>query len=132
MDHTENVRNVDKLRARLEDGLIAATPVPIGPDGRLHGAAHDAYLTFMAGQPLAGVAVWAHTGRGLLLDAPTAERVLVDWRAALLGRVVIGGRPRAGDHDAARQGRAPVYEHALGRRCIEQQAPPREIGRAHV
>src|SRR5204862_31974 len=85
------VRNVDKLRARLADGLVAATPVPFGADARLHGRAHEAYLTYMAGQPVAGVAVWAHTGRGLALDSHTAERVLADWRAALPDRAALVG-----------------------------------------
>ena len=48
---------------RLEWGLIPAVPVPF----RGHELADDAlrgYARWMAGQPIAGVAVWAHTGRG--------------------------------------------------------------------
>ena len=37
----------------------------------------------MARQPVGGVAVWAHTGRGLHLDAAMRERVLSAWRAAM-------------------------------------------------
>jgi 4-hydroxy-tetrahydrodipicolinate synthase len=37
----------------------------------------------MAGQPIAGVAVWAHTGRGLLLSDADAAAVLAAWRRAL-------------------------------------------------
>jgi 4-hydroxy-tetrahydrodipicolinate synthase len=45
----------------------------------------------MAKQPIAGVAVWAHTGRGLLLNADTARRVIHDWRQALPDRPLIAG-----------------------------------------
>jgi 4-hydroxy-tetrahydrodipicolinate synthase len=59
--------------------------------GRLHPAGHERYLRHMAAQPVAGVAVWAHTGRGLRLDRETAATVLRDWRAALPDRVIIAG-----------------------------------------
>ena len=62
------VSRVDDIRAQLEGGLIAATPVPFDSDSRLHERAHASYLRYMASQPIAGVAVWAHTGRGLMLD----------------------------------------------------------------
>ena len=77
---------------------------------------------YMAGQPVAGVAVWAHTGRGLMLDASTAERVLRDWRDVLPDRLVVAGvgAPPTADPSAAtaapsewprsraaRRGRAP-------------------------
>jgi 4-hydroxy-tetrahydrodipicolinate synthase len=45
----------------------------------------------MSAQSIAGVAVWAHTGRGLMLDDETALRILQDWRSALPGKVVIAG-----------------------------------------
>jgi 4-hydroxy-tetrahydrodipicolinate synthase len=102
MDATEIVRDVDKLRARLDGGLVAAVPVPFAADGRLHGRGHEAYLAHMAAEPVAGVAVWAHTGRGLLLDPATAERVLADWRAALSDRVVVAGAGAVGEADPER------------------------------
>jgi 4-hydroxy-tetrahydrodipicolinate synthase len=91
MHRTEIVSDVDKLRERLDGGLVAATPVPFDGAGRFHARAHEAYTAYMAGQPVAGVAVWAHTGRGLMLDASTAERVLRDWRDVLPDRLVIAG-----------------------------------------
>lgn len=81
----------EHLRARLDGGLVPAVPVTLDGAGRLHAAAHDSYLRHMTGQPLAGVAVWAHTGRGLMLDRGTADAVLRDWRAALPDRVVVAG-----------------------------------------
>lgn len=82
---------VEKLRARLTGGLIAATPVPFDNTGKLDQSAQDSYIRFMAEQPVAGVAAWAHTGRGLLLDDETATRVLRDWRAALSDKILVAG-----------------------------------------
>jgi len=70
-------------RRKLGGGLIPAVPVTLDVSGRLDRAAHDAYVAHMARQPIAGVAVWAHTGRGLLLDAETRGAVLTSWRAGL-------------------------------------------------
>jgi 4-hydroxy-tetrahydrodipicolinate synthase len=80
-----------KLRSRLEGALIPAVPVPFDERGCLHRRAQDSYLQYMAKQPVAGVAVWVHTGRGLLLDNETGLRVLRDWRSALDDRVLIAG-----------------------------------------
>jgi 4-hydroxy-tetrahydrodipicolinate synthase len=83
-----NTRSIDE---RLANGLIPATPVPFDENGKLHEAGHDSYLHHMTRQPIAGVAVWAHTGRGLMLDDETAERVLRDWREVLPERVIVAG-----------------------------------------
>ena len=79
------------IRAQLTNGLIAATPIPFDEDGKLHESGHQLYLRHMAHQPVAGVAVWAHTGRGLMLDGTTAQRVLSDWRAALPEKLIVAG-----------------------------------------
>lgn len=81
----------DRLRARLDGGLIPAVPAILNDRGRLHKGAHEAYLRYMASQPIAGVAVWAHTGRGLMLDEETARTVLKDWRDTLPSKVLIAG-----------------------------------------
>jgi 4-hydroxy-tetrahydrodipicolinate synthase len=65
--------------------------VPFDENGKLHEAGHESYLSYLARQSVAGVAVWAHTGRGLMLDADTAQRVLVDWRGALPDAVIVAG-----------------------------------------
>src|ERR1044072_9940262 len=70
----------DELKARLTGGLIPATPVMFDREHRFHERAHEAYVSFMSSQPVAGIAVWAHTGRGLLLDDETSRRVLQQWR----------------------------------------------------
>jgi 4-hydroxy-tetrahydrodipicolinate synthase len=91
MNSSRIVSTPDEFRARLSGGLIAATPVPFDSGGKLHDGAHDSYLRYMARREIAGVAVWAHTGRGLMLDAETRRRLLRDWRAALPERLVIAG-----------------------------------------
>lgn len=67
MNGFQAVSKAQRVRERLANGLIAATPVPFDEMGKLHEAGHESYLRHMACQPIAGVAVWAHTGRGLML-----------------------------------------------------------------
>jgi 4-hydroxy-tetrahydrodipicolinate synthase len=45
----------------------------------------------MAGQPVAGVAVWSHTGRGPHLSADQRALVLETWREAVPDRIVVAG-----------------------------------------
>ena len=105
------------VRERLVNGLVAATPVPFDENGKLHEAGHEMYLRHMARQPLAGVAVWAHTGRGLMLDSETARRVLRDWREALPKTVIVAG---VGSQD-------PNFEHATDR-TVEMAEAAGRIG----
>jgi 4-hydroxy-tetrahydrodipicolinate synthase len=53
--------------------------------------AQRAYARWMAAQPVAGVAVWAHTGRGQHLVGEQRQAVLAEWRAALPGKVIVAG-----------------------------------------
>jgi 4-hydroxy-tetrahydrodipicolinate synthase len=80
-----------EVKTALVGGLIPATPVTFDREGRFHEGAHEAYVSFMSTQAIAGVAVWAHTGRGLLLDEETARRVLRQWRQAVPDKPVIAG-----------------------------------------
>ncbi len=84
--------------ARIDRGLIPAVPVPFDADGRIDEAAQECYIRFMAGQPIVGVAVWAHTGRGLALTREQRRRVLAAWRAGLPRHMVViaaAGAPAA-------------------------------------
>jgi 4-hydroxy-tetrahydrodipicolinate synthase len=81
----------DELKTTLAGGLIPAVPVTFDREGRFHERAHEAYVSFMSSQLMAGLAVWAHTGRGLLLDEATAMRVLRQWRQAIAEKPVIAG-----------------------------------------
>lgn len=83
--------------SRIDGRLIPAVPVPFDGEGRLHESALGRYVAWMIGQPIGGVAVWAHTGRGLHLSEDDGSRVLSAWRRALSGdRVLVaaaGSRP---------------------------------------
>src|SRR5882724_4808565 len=91
MSSFQSACKAQSIREQLTNGLIAAAPIPFDEDGKLHESGHQSYLRHMAQQPITGLAVWAHTGRGLMLDGLTAQRVLVDWRAALPGQTIIAG-----------------------------------------
>ena len=73
-----------------EFGLIPAVPVPFRGTG-IDTEAQQAYARWMARQPIAGVAVWAHTGRGPHLSHEQRRNVLAAWKSALAGKVVIAG-----------------------------------------
>ncbi|MGE0352045.1 MAG: dihydrodipicolinate synthase family protein [Gemmatimonadales bacterium] len=103
---------------RIRGGLVPAVPVPFRGD-EIDLAALEAYARWMAAQPVAGVAVWAHTGRGPHLTADQRATVLQVWREALPERVIIAGAHDIGTAIAARRGHAdallifPAREHAV-------------------
>jgi 4-hydroxy-tetrahydrodipicolinate synthase len=112
-----------RLRARLDHGLVPAVPVPFR--GRtLDADALAGYARWMAGQPIAGVAVNVHTGRGRHLPEQTRRQVLGTWRAALPGRVLVAGAWNVASASEARElgadavlafapgGQDPVAYHA--------------------
>ncbi|EOS56526.1 dihydrodipicolinate synthase family protein [Paenibacillus barengoltzii] len=75
--------SVNEVRQALEWGLIPAVPVPRTREGRIHLQAQEAYAGYLADQPIAGAAVWAHTGRGLHMERFERMAVVQQWRAAL-------------------------------------------------
>jgi 4-hydroxy-tetrahydrodipicolinate synthase len=81
----------DQLKEKLTGGLIPAVPVTFDREHRFHESAHRAYVDYMRTQPIAGVAVWAHTGRGLHLSEDIARRVIQEWRDALPDKPLIAG-----------------------------------------
>jgi 4-hydroxy-tetrahydrodipicolinate synthase len=87
-----------RVAQRLAHGLIPAVPTPHRADGRLDPEALEAYAAWMARQDIAGVAVWAHTGRGLHLEQEVAAQVFQIWQQALgKDRLIVAGagaRPR--------------------------------------
>jgi 4-hydroxy-tetrahydrodipicolinate synthase len=89
--------NADALRGKL----IPAVPVPFDRDGGIDRVAQARYVEHLARQPSGGVAVWAHTGRGLWLSEAGRAEVLTAWRDGLGGdRFVIaaaGANPRERD-----------------------------------
>jgi 4-hydroxy-tetrahydrodipicolinate synthase len=69
------------LAAHLRRRLIPAVPVLLDVDGAIDAAAHERYVEWMAAQDVGGVAVWAHTGRGLHLNDEQRHDVLRAWRS---------------------------------------------------
>jgi 4-hydroxy-tetrahydrodipicolinate synthase len=96
---------VTGIASRIEWGLIPAVPVPFR-GAELAAAAQRAYARWMAAHPVAGVAVWAHTGRGPHLSAEHRREVLQAWREALPDRVVVAGARDITMAIEARRGRA--------------------------
>jgi 4-hydroxy-tetrahydrodipicolinate synthase len=96
---------VTGIASRIEWGLIPAVPVPFRGN-ELDAAAQRAYARWMAAHPVAGVAVWAHTGRGPHLSAEHRREVLEAWREALPDRVLVAGARDITMAIEARRGRA--------------------------
>ena len=93
------------LAERLDGGLIPAVPVPFRGD-EMDAEAQRRYARWMAQQPVAGVAVWAHTGRGPHLSSNVRRDVLDTWREAMPDRVIIAGARDIGMAIEARRGKA--------------------------
>jgi 4-hydroxy-tetrahydrodipicolinate synthase len=82
----------EEVQRRLRHGLIPAVPVLFKASGEIDAEAQQRYVAWMAQQPIAGIAVWAHTGRGLKLSRPQRIQVLKSWAEGLgEGKVVIAG-----------------------------------------
>ena len=87
------------LAARIDWGLIPAVPVPFRGTAIAADAQRD-YARWLARQGVAGVAVWAHTGRGPHLTP--ALRVVSDFvhngQASDVRSVMVDGRWLMRDH----------------------------------
>jgi len=82
----------DWWKANLKGGLIPAVPVLLHADGLVHRDAQQRYCEYMAQQDVRGVAVWVHTGRGLLLSRQQREFVMSAWRGWMTGeKMIIAG-----------------------------------------
>lgn len=83
---------MNKFADRITGKILPAVPVPLSADGRIHRAAQGSYVRYMASQKVGGVAVWAHTGRGLHLERDVRLEVMKSWREGFSdGRVIIAG-----------------------------------------
>lgn len=86
----------DRLVRRLRGTVLPAVATPMDPRGVVDLNALRGYAERIAACPVGGVAVWAHTGRGLYLSGADRRRVLGVWRAAVDGPVVAGvGVPKS-------------------------------------
>jgi 4-hydroxy-tetrahydrodipicolinate synthase len=96
--------------------MIAAVPVPFDRDGRIDRSAQERYVAHLSAEPVDGVAVWAHTGRGLRLGVEQRADVLRDWRAGFGGtRPVIaaaGAGPGSTSWESVLAAARSMAEHA--------------------
>ncbi len=84
------------LVEQLRGTLLPAVVTPMDTDGVIAYDALSAYAGRIAAGPIGGVAVWAHTGRGLYLSPGDRSKVLETWRQATDVPIVAGvGVPRA-------------------------------------
>ncbi len=98
----------------LAGRLIAAVPTPFSRSGDLHEGALEGYCRWMAKQAVGGVAVWAHTGRGLRLLSGDRDRVLRCWRKHLpQGSLLLAAAGGATSADSTQQ----IIETAYAMAC---------------
>ncbi len=112
-----NPITVSNLRGRV----VPAVPVPLTRAGEIHHSALERYASWMAAQPIGGVAVWAHTGRGLCLTEVQQDRVLAAWRRALPTDCVLfaaAGAPKS----TRGTGAVIAAAHSMARRAADNGA----------
>jgi 4-hydroxy-tetrahydrodipicolinate synthase len=123
------------IRALLHHHLMPAVPVPFTNERIIHHDSHVRMAEYMVDMPISGVAVWAHTGRGLYLTEEERGEVLTHWREALPDRVIVAGagcaaasdqNPVKSDDEYIERART-MAEHAksLGADAILCYAPSR-------
>ncbi|WP_175407271.1 dihydrodipicolinate synthase family protein [Streptomyces sp. TRM64462] len=98
--------SVTHLVERVRGTVLPAVVTPMDAHGTVHFGALRRYAERIAAGPVGGVAVWAHTGRGLYLSDADRDRVLRVWREVLDARlpVVAGaGVPRSAGRVGARE-----------------------------
>ena len=81
---------------RLRGTLLPAVATPMDSAGVVAYDALTSYAEALASGPIGGLAVWAHTGRGLYLSESDRSKVLTTWRQTTSAPIVAGvGVPRA-------------------------------------
>lgn len=84
------------LVEQLRGTLLPAVVTPMDSSGEVAYDALESYASAIAAGPIGGVAVWAHTGRGLYLSEADRGKVLATWRSAIRAPLVAGvGAPRS-------------------------------------
>ena len=81
----------ESVKQKMNKGLFPATPIPFNSKGSIDVNSHMKYVNYIKNEPISGVAVWAHTGRGLLIDDETRDYVLCSFREALPDKLIIAG-----------------------------------------
>ncbi|MFF8387138.1 dihydrodipicolinate synthase family protein [Streptomyces kanasensis] len=86
----------EELTARLRGTVLPAVLTPMDTAGSVDLPALRRYAERIAAERVGGVAVWAHTGRGLCLAPADRRHVMTVWRDVLDVPVVAGaGVPRS-------------------------------------
>jgi len=81
---------------RLRGTLLPAVVTPMDSDGVVAYDALSAYAVSLTKHAVGGVAVWAHTGRGLYLSPGDRAKVLETWRSTTEVPIVAGvGVPKS-------------------------------------
>jgi 4-hydroxy-tetrahydrodipicolinate synthase len=102
------------LVERLRGTLLPAVVTPMDSDGIVAYDALTAYAGALTAQSVGGIAVWAHTGRGLYLSAGDRAKVLETWRQATDVPIVAGvGVPRTTEASGLREAADATVEMAL-------------------
>ncbi|TDW15432.1 dihydrodipicolinate synthase family protein [Kribbella kalugense] len=102
------------LVERLRGTLLPAVVTPMDSDGVIAYDALTQYAGVLTTQSVGGVAVWAHTGRGLYLTPADRTKVLETWRAATDVPIVAGvGVPKASDAQSLQEAADATVEMAL-------------------
>ncbi len=83
--------NTNEIIASLHHALVPAVPVPFTNERGIHRESHIRMAEYMSDMPIGGVAVWAHTGRGVYLTEEERAEVLTDWRESLPNKLIIAG-----------------------------------------
>lgn len=74
-----------RMKDKLDKCFFPAVPVTFDKKGGIVDEAQAKYAQYMDKQPVSGVALWVHTGRGLMLSKEQREKVFNTWRKALSG-----------------------------------------------
>lgn len=118
---------VAALVGKLDHAAVPAVATPMTADRRLAPAALERYASAIA-EGAGGIAVWAHTGRGLYLTFGERQQVLATFRAASAAPLIAGVAPPAGSHgDPVDEALAVAEQAALGGADALLVFPPREF-----
>jgi len=117
------------LARKLDQAAVPAALTPMTADRRVDVTALERYASAITAEPIGGVAVWAHTGRGPYLDAPQRRRVLATFRAAAGSMPLIAGvaPPAGGQDDPAGSALAVAEDAVAGGADALLVFPPREL-----
>lgn len=86
---------------QMTGALFPAVPVPLRADGSYDAGAQESFVRYMKEQGVTGVAVWAHTGRGLNIGRELRQTVLTSWHNGLgPGATIIAGVGGKTDEEA--------------------------------